>query len=40
VLLQMRPEDIDAILLGLLRRNIENGIFTTGHIGQVQNGLG
>jgi hypothetical protein len=40
VLLQMRPEDLAPILLSLVRLSIQNGIFTTGHIGHVQSGRG
>src|SRR5271154_6101571 len=40
VLLQMQPEDLAQVLLSLVRSHIQNGIFTTGHVGHIQSGRG
>jgi uncharacterized protein (TIGR02391 family) len=40
ILLQMPPEDLAQILLRLVRPYIQNGIFTTGLVGQIQSGRG
>jgi hypothetical protein len=40
MVLQMQPQDLAQILLSLVCPFIQNGIFTSGPVGQVQSGRG